>query len=729
MNSNVANSWIGQSIHRVDGLAKVTGLAKYAADFNLAQMTYAVLLGSPVASGKITRIDTTQAEKAPGVVLVLTHKNRGPLGKLPDEGMVPGIPDDHRNPLADEKIIRADQYVAVVVADTLQQARYAATLVDVEYEKDSFHMDLEGPAKTFFPEETLGEKLQISRGDVTKALKEADVRVDATYTTPNEHSCALEPHATVAYWVNDTLTVYESTQWIVGTQAGLKAAFNLKDEQVRVIAPFVGGMFGSKGTTAQHLILTAIASKRLSRPVKTVLTRQQVLTNVGHRTETQQRFELGATRDGKITAMRHAVRSHTATNAIEKDFVEQVSFTSRKLYNIPNYATTHEAVLTNLVRPGWMRAPGEQPCQFAQESALDELAYALRIDPVELRKINDAKINLDKGHPFSSKHLVECYERGAERFGWSKRNPEPRSMRDGNSLIGWGTATATYPAYLMGATVRIRLELVDDGVRAVVMTAGSDVGTGLYTVMTLTAADALGLRPDQIKAELGDSSFPQCAVAGGSNLTASVSNAILGACDEIKIQLTKLAGVELDPSQYLLTLRRARRDFIEAESTTEMVMGENKEYTFQSFGAHFAEVRVDPLIGKIRVSRYVSVFDAGKIISPKTARSQLIGGIVFGIGGALFEDLNVDTVHGKMANPDMAGYLVPVHADVCDIDVSWIGEPDYNFNRAGCRGIGEIGNTGSAAAIANAVYHATGVRVREFPITPDKILNNRSASG
>jgi len=703
MSTNAAKSWIGQAVNRVDGRAKVTGQAQYAADFHLPQMTHAVLLGSPIPSGKIVSIDATAAEKSSGVLLVLTHKNRGPLGKLTQGGGAPGAGDDVREALEDARILRTGQYVAIVVAESLPQARYAATLIDVEYEADEFHVGLDDGAKTFFPKQTLGKDLQISRGDVSRALEEADVTIDVTYQTPNEHPCAMEPHATIASWANDALTVYESSQFVQGTQVGLAAALQLKENQVQVVAPFVGGMFGSKAMVGQHLVLTALASRRLSRPVKTVLSRTQIFANVGHRTETRQQFVLGAARDGKITAMGHKVKTHSSINTLETDFFEQVSFPSRLLYNIPNYETTHEVARVNLVRPSWMRAPGEFPCQAAQECALDELASTLKIDPIELRRVNHAKINLENGLPFSSKHLLECYDRASERFGWSKRNPEPRSMREGDTLVGWGMATATYPGYLMGATVRVRLE--KDG-KATVSTGGSDAGTGLYTVMTLTAADLLGLNPDRVTAVLGDSSLTQCAVAGGSNLTASVSTAIAMACDAIK----KKMG-DLD-----------KNGFVEAEGKSEPIFGENKDYAFQSFGAHLCEVRIDPLIGKIRVSRFVSVFDAGRIISAKTARSQLIGGIIFGIGAALFEDLSVDAEHGKFASPDMAGYLVPVHADIGDIDVSWIGEPDYNFNRMGCRGIGEIGNTGSAAAVANAVYHATGIRIREYPITPEKIL-------
>jgi xanthine dehydrogenase YagR molybdenum-binding subunit len=478
-----------------------------------------------------------------------------------------------------------------------------------------------------------------------------------------------------------------------------------------------------------------------------VLSRTQVLTEVGHRTETIQEFEIGAKRDGTLTAMRHLITTHTALN---DEFVEFASVASRMLYHVPNYQTQHEVVRLNVMKPSWMRAPGEAPGQYALESALDELAYRLEMDPVELRRRNHAEINLDKCKPFSSKHLLECYERGAERFGWAARNAKPRSMRDGGTLLGWGMATATYPGYTMGASVKVRLEHSRGGVRAIVSTAGSDVGTGMYTMLAITAAEELGLPVEQVSVELGDSKLLNCAVAGGSNLTSSTAPAATDACVEIKRELLKIAGKTADgftgaqgreaefvfrngrvahrsdPAHsigYEDLLSLGGRDAIEAVGETKPIFGHNDQYAFQSFGAHFIEVRVTEEIGRIRVSRIVSVFDCGRIISAKTARSQFIGGIVFGIGQALLEELVYDREHGQAVNADLAGYLVPVHADVPEIDVSWIGEPDLNFNSVGCRGIGEIGITGVAAAIANAVFHATGKRVRDLPITPDKLLS------
>jgi xanthine dehydrogenase YagR molybdenum-binding subunit len=549
----------------------------------------------------------------------------------------------------------------------------------------------------------MGEDVQLSRGDVERALREANAAIDAIYITPTEHPCAMEPHATIASWSDGALTVYNSTQWVKGDAGVLAAAFGLAPEKVTVLCPFTGGMFGSKATTGAHVILAAIASRRLNRPVRSVLTREQVLTTVGHRPKTVQRVELCAQKDGTLTGLRHHTTSHTA---LKDEFVEPVNITSRHLYPIPNFTGIHHAVLVNVMKPAWMRAPGEAPCQFALESAVDEMAYELALDPVELRRRNHATHNLHTGKPYSAKHLLECYERGAERLGWAKRPPRPRSMRDGNALLGWGMATATYPGYTMGASVRVRVEGSGSSMHAVVSTAGIDVGTGMYTMLAVTAADRLGLPIERVKVELGDSQLPQCAVAGGSNLTSSTAPAVAEACEKIRQEL----------------LTRTGSGPIEAESSTQPIFGQNDKFAFQSFGAHFVEVRVEEDIGRIRVSRVVSVFDCGRILSAKTTRSQFIGGIVFGIGAALLEHLVYDREHGRAANADLAGYLVPVHADVPDIDVSWIDEPDLNFNSLGCRGVGEIGITGVAAAVANAVYHATGVRVRELPITPDRLL-------
>lgn len=701
----MAAALIGTPANRVDGRLKVTGAAKYAAEsLSGKTVTHAALVGSPVAGGRIKTIHDAKAKAVPGVLLVLTSDNRGPLGKLPTGLGQSGGASEDRLPLDDDRIHYAGQYVAMVVAETFEQACHAASLLEIEYAKDRHATAFEEAASTAYkPKDFMGEDVQLSRGDVERALREANAAIDATYITPTEHPCAMEPHATIASWSDGALTVYNSTQWVKGDAGVLAAAFGLAPEQVTVLCPFTGGMFGSKATTGAHVILAAIASRRLNRPVRSVLTREQVLTTVGHRPKTVQRVELCAQKDGTLTGLRHHTTSHTA---LKDEFIEPVNITSRHLYPIPNFTGIHHAVRVNVMKPAWMRAPGEAPCQFALESAVDEMAYELALDPLELRRRNHATHNLHTGKPYSAKHLLECYERGAERFGWAKRPPRPRAMRDGNALLGWGMATATYPGYTMGASVRVRVEGSGSSMHAVVSTAGIDVGTGMYTMLAVTAADRLGLPIERVKVELGDSQLPQCAVAGGSNLTSSTAPAVADACKKIRQEL----------------LTRTGSGPIEAESSTQPIFGQNDKFAFQSFGAHFVEVRVEEDIGRIRVSRVVSVFDCGRILSAKTTRSQFIGGIVFGIGAALLEHLVYDREHGRAANADLAGYLVPVHADVPDIDVSWIDEPDPNFNSLGCRGVGEIGITGVAAAVANAVYHATGVRVRELPITPDRLL-------
>ena len=712
-----APTLIGTPVNRVDGRKKITGAAKYAADLmNGNEIAHAFLVGSSVAGGRITKLDTKAAESAPGVLLVLTHLNSDRLEKLPTELGPGGVGAEDRMPLSDDRIYYAGQCVAFVVAETAEQARFAASLLDIVYETKSWAVCIEDARDTVYqPKQFMHEPLQLKRGNVDSALAQADVRFDALYRTPVAHSCALEPHAAIAQWTDGRLRVYNSTQFIVGDVAGLSVAFGIPPDQVDVICPFTGGMFGSKGAMFSHILLAAVAARRLGRPVRAVLTRQDVLTVIPHRTETIQKFELGARSDGTLTAMRHYTLSHTS---LQDEFAEPTNLTSRHLYEVPNYEGSHDLVRVNVIKPAWVRAPGETPCQFALESAMDELAYRLQMDPVDLRRRNHAAAHGETGKRYSTKYLLECYDQGAERFGWKKRPSAPRSMRDGDTLIGWGMATATYPGYLMGAAVRVRLENSGGLVRAIVSTAGSDVGTGMYTMLAITASDQLSLPIEQIEVKLGDSSLPPCAVAGGSNLTASTAPAVVAACQEIRRKLSGANG----SGSLSAAFQASGLDSIEETSATTPIFGQNDQFTFQSFGAHFIEVRVKEDIGRIRVSRIVSVFDCGRIISPKTARSQFIGGIVFGIGHALLEELVYDPQIGRPINADLAGYLVPVHADVPDMDVTWLDKPDLHFNPIGCRGVGEIGITGVAAAIANAVFHATGLRIRDLPLTPDKLL-------
>lgn len=748
MNAPTLNgTWIGRPVNRVDGHAKVTGAARYAAEETLSRLTHGVLVGSPVASGRIKKIDTQRAEAMPGVLLVLTHENRGKLGQSP-ASVQEGLPAESRPPLDDDRVHYAGQYVALVVAETLEQARDAAHHLDITYEETPHAILLEEGASTAYQPKTFQgqDALQLSRGNTKRALAEAAVRIDQTYGTPWEHPNPMEPHATIAHWEHGELAVRNSTQWVLGNRGVLAKVLGVSAEKVRVVAPYVGGMFGSKAATGGHTILAAVAARQLDRPVKVVLTREQVMTTVGSRPQTVQRFELGADTGGKLTAMRHEVLSPTST---QDEFSEPCNVTSRMLYDVPNYETTHELRRVNAMKPAWMRAPGEAPCQFAQEVALDELAYALHVDPVALRRRNHAAVNPHSGKPFSSKNLLECYGRGAERFGWDRRDPQPGSMRDGRLLVGMGMATATYPGYRFGAAARARLRRDGGNVRLIVSSATIDIGTGMYTLMALTAAEALGLPIERVTAELGDTTLPPSAFAGGSNLTASVAPAVYEACQHVRTQLCALA-VKMkhsplsgeDPAtlgyadgrlflrsapergiSYAEVLAESGKEMLEAQAQTDMLDQQKEKLHFQSFGAQFAEVRVDPDLHIVRVSRLTGVFDIGRVMNAKAARSQAIGGMVFGVGMALLEDLVWDATAGRAINADLGDYLVPVSADVPEIDVSFIDEPDLEFGPLGCRGVGEIGNTGLSGAIANAVFHATGKRIRELPITPERLMS------
>lgn len=745
-------SFIGRPVNRVDGRAKVTGAARYSAEEPMPAMAHGVMVSSAIAQGRVKSIDARQCEEMAGVLLVLTHENRGDLA-APPNSMAEGLAAESRPPLEDDRIYYAGQYIAMVLAETLEQAQDAAHHLNVVYDAEPHVVKLEDAAGSAYrPKmfESAQEELQISRGDVQQALADAAVIIDQTYRTPWEHPNPMEPHATIAFWDNGGLTVRNATQWVLGNQGVLSKMLKMPANQVRILAPYVGGMFGSKAATGGYIILTAIAARQLGRPVKTVLTREQVMTTVGGRAETVQRFQIGGDSAGKLTAMRHEVLSPTS---IQDEFAEPCNITSRMLYDVPNYEGTHELRRVNTMKPAWMRAPGEATCQFAQEVALDELAYAMNVDPVELRQRNHAAANPQTGKPFSSKNLLECYTRGADRFGWSRKDPRPGSMRDGLGLVGMGMATATYPGYRFGAAARVRLHLEGSGVRAVVSSATSDAGTGMYTLMALTAAEALGLPIERITPELGDSSLPPSAMAGGSNLTASVSPAVYEACEHVRKQLCQLAVgmpdspvyrqdpeklsysegrlfVEGSPERgisYAEVLAASGKQMLEAQAQTQMMIGQKEKYAFQSFGAQFAEVRVDPDLHTVRVARLTGVFDIGRVVNAKAARSQAMGGMVFGIGMALLEDLVWDPVAGRAINADLGDYLVPVNADVPEMDISFIDKPDLEFGPLGCRGVGEIGNTGLSAAIANAVFHATGKRVRDLPITPERLMARPAA--
>jgi xanthine dehydrogenase YagR molybdenum-binding subunit len=713
---------IGRPISRVDGRLKVTGGTRYAAEAQVADVLYGVLVTSTIARGKLTTIDMAAAEKAPGVVAVLTHRN---MPRIPGRQEVPGTPDPSvgrpLQPLQDDTIYHNGQPIAVVVADTFERATQAAALVRTTYREERAVTEFAAAAKNAVPptepkatERNPQKPADYERGDADKALREAAVRVEENYAIPAEHHNPMEPHATVALWDGQKLTLYEKTQGVDMTQRQVSLALGIPAEDVRVISPFVGGAFGTCLRTWPHTLIAALAAKHLRRPVKLVLTRAQMFTMTGYRPDTAQKVTLGATRDGKLTAIRHEATGQTSTY---EEYTESVLTPARTLYACPNVRTRYRLAAMNVNTPAPMRGPGEASGVYALESALDELAAALKLDPVELRVRNFADADPQSGLPWSSNSLKECYRAAAERFGWARRKPEPRSMRDGRLLIGYGMATATWPTHRQPATVQVRI--LADGT-AVVRTATADIGPGTYTSMTQIAADALGLPVAKVRFELGDSALPPAPIQGGSMTLASVGSAVHEAALAARDEVRKLAGADA-ASDYPAVLKRHGKEAVEVTHKSK-VGNEAEKFSMRAFGANFVEVRVDPDLGTVRVARVVSRVAAGRIINPKTAGSQAIGGIVGGLGMALLEETIWDPRNARAVNANLADYHVPVNADVPEMDVQFVEEEDRQVNPLGAKGLAELALVGVAPAVANAVYHATGKRVRNLPITPDKLL-------
>ena len=735
---------MGQPLDRVDGRLKVTGAATYPAEFHPAGLLYGHLVTSRIARGTITAIDSAAAEKAPGVRAVLTHLNAPKLPEPPNAQKAEGIRLEQRVPFSDARISYGGQYVGVVVADTLEQARFAADLLTVSYAAETPALRKEDALETKQPAENNGEKLQFSKGDVEAALKNADfTRVEQTYSTPTETHNPMENSATIASWESpEKLVLYDATQYVKGAQSIVARAFGLKREDVRVICPFVGGAFGCKGPVWPHTLVAAMAARAVGKPVRIELTRAQMFSGTGHRSATSQRVALAASKDGRLQAIRHQSDGFTSPVGM---YVEACGIGSTHvLYDAPAIEFGHTIHTVNIGQSSFMRAPGECPGTYAVECAMDELATALALDPLELRMLNNSPNHPTKGIPFSTKFLGDCYKVGAEKFGWGRRQAAPRSMKDGRLLVGWGVATATYPANQWAATVW--MQLTADGT-ALVRCATHDLGTGASTAFTQISADALGLPAAKIKFELGSSDYPFGPVAGGSNSTATVGSAIVLAARALQQKLADLAvanakstlyranakevvvvgpgrlGLVSNPGKsvsYADVLSAAGLPSIDAEG--ELKEEKNAKSAFQSFGAQFCEVKIDPDLPLVHVTRFVSVMDCGRVINSKLGASQILGGIVMGIGMALEEETHYDPRTGLPVTRNLADYHVPVHADINAIDVTFVGEPDLQFNPMGARGMGEIGNTGTAAAVANAVFHATGRRVRDLPITPDKLL-------
>lgn len=687
---------IGSAVDRIDGPLKVTGVAKYAFEYPVDRAAYLFPVQSTIAKGQVVSIDEQAARAVPGVISILWHKNAPKLAPLDDADLAV---------FQSDAVVYRGQFVAAVVAETLETARYAASLVVAHYKEESPDVELHADRRDLYKPEQLGngEETDTVRGDVEAALASAPVSIDHTYTTPAYHNNPLEPHATLAIWHDSSVTLYDSNQGVDWIQEGVARAFRLPPDKVRVIAPYVGGGFGSKGFPHPHVILTVMAAQVAGRPVKFALTRQQMFAVAGYRTPTIQRVRLGATRDGDLQAIAHDVVEQTA---VINEFVEQTASATRVMYAAPNRRTTHRLARLNLPENSWMRAPGECPGMFALESAMDELAIACGLDPIDLRIRNEPAVNPETGKSYSSRGLVACLREGARRFGWAPRDPRPRARQHGRWLIGTGIASSTYPYYQFPAAARVR---ADQSGRYRVSIAAADIGTGAWTVLTQIAADALDTPLDHVQLELGDSTLPKAGGAGGSSGTASWGWAIVAAARKLRQQLRDEHGGVV-PAEGL-------------EATESVEENPNKEqFSMHAFGAQFAEAHVNMDTGEVRVPRLLGVFAAGHIMNPKTARSQFLGGMTMGLSMALHEDSVLDPHFGDFVNHDLAEYHIATNADVREVDVMWIDEDDSRVNPMGSKGIGEIGIVGTAAAVANAVAHATGVRIRDLPITLDKLL-------
>ena len=684
---------IGKGRTRVDGPAKVSGTAPYAYEHPLAEALAVCPVTSPIARGRVAAIDASDAEALPGVVAVVTHRNASRLASREDRELWV---------LQSDAVHFRGQFVAAVVAETPEIARHGADLLRIEWTAEPHDARFAADRTDLYAPEQVNPEYptDTAHGDVEAALAGAPARIDQTYTTPTQHNSPMEPHTTVARWKAGRLTLYDSTQGVHTVQETLAEVLGLKPDRVRVIAPYVGGGFGSKGEPHAHTVLAALAAKAVpGRPVKLAVTRQQMFSVTGYRTPTIQRIRLGADRDGRLVAVAHDVVEQTARI---KEFAEQTAVPSRLMYRASNRRTSHRLAALDVPVPSWMRAPGETPGMFAAEVAMDELAVACGMDPIELRVVNEPPADPESGKPWSERHLVECLREGARRFGWSPRDGRPAMRREGPWRVGTGVASSTYPAYSEpGTSATVRWE---GGGRYAVLVGAADIGTGTWTVLAQIAADALGCPVEAVRLEIGDTKLPHAIVEGGSMGVSCWGSAVVAAARAFRDKHGD----------------RPRRG---AEVTAEMPENpEAERFAMHSFGAQLAEVRVDADTGEVRVSRMLGVFSVGRIVNPLTARSQLIGGMTMGLSMALHEMGVMDPRFGHVVNHDLAGYHIASHADVAGIDAAWLDESDPRVNPMGARGIGEIGIVGAAAAIANATYDATGVRVRDLPLTPDRFL-------
>jgi xanthine dehydrogenase YagR molybdenum-binding subunit len=739
---------VGRSTPRVDGPLKVSGTAQYTSDFNFPGQLYAVPVEATIANGRVVKLDTAAAEKMPGVRAIFHRENIGKIFRSVLGPGFEGIIDERRPPFEDDVVRYYGQYIALAVADTFETAKAAADAVRVTYAKEKPNVDTdlkaddepEVVATQFGPR----ERLQSQRGDADAAFASAPVKLDQTYVTPAETHNPIELHATTAIWDGSTLTLYEASQGVFNLRGVLAQMFGLPRENVRVIAKFLGSGFGGKLWPWTHCSLAAAAARQLGKPVKLVVSRKMMFQTVGHRPRTQQRVRLGATADGKLVSLQHDYVNHKAIlDHYHEDCGEATAFQ----YGVPNLRVTFGRAKRNVGSPTPMRGPGAVPGLYATESAMNELADQLKIDPVRLRVLNEPNIDESLGIPFSSRHLLECFELGEEKFGWSKRTPEVGSMKRDDLTLGWGMAGCAWVAARFPAEASVQLR--DDGT-ARVASGTQDIGTGTYTILAQLASQKTGVPLDKVEVALGDTALPEGPLSGGSMVTGSMVPAVFAAADNASASLLTIAtttpGSPFEKRQpaelafeagrvfvkadgpakgvsFADLLRRANLRLVTGSGKSEATFGNPKpKFSTHSFGCHFVEVTWQPEIARLRVSRVVTVIDAGRILNPLAGRNQIEGAVVMGIGMALFEHTSYDPQNGAPINSNLADYIVAVNADVPPIEVHFLDFPDKEINELGARGIGEIGLAGMAAAITSAVHHATGVRVRELPVKIENLL-------
>ena len=753
--ADAARGGLGARVSRADGVVKVAGQARYAIEQQLDNLVYGVIVQSTLPAGRVTAIDVTAAKAVPGVLDVYTPQHPLKINptKLYSDG---GAATELFLPLQDDLIRFNGQHIAIVIAESFEQATEAAHLLKAQYAPGEPIFDLNDPKAKSQPIADLTTEW----GNAADAFASADVKVEVTYTTAREYNVPMEPHACIANWEGDKLTVWEPSQWVGGARSVIAEWMAIDIENVRVISPYVGGGFGSKIAPHPHVALACAAARELRRPVKVSLTRPQTFTGLGGRPATRQTLALGATRDGKLVSI---VQEGWNETAIDDVHVEPCNAATKLMYATPNLSAKHSVVAVHTVKPSWKRAPGDNPSVYALESAMDELAYALNMDPIELRLANWAARDPSNQMPWSTRQLREAYAAGAEAFGWSKRNPLPRSMREGRELIGWGMASGVYPRLSTASEAKVIIYATG---KVEVLSAGTDIGTGTYTILAQTAAEVLGIPVVDVTVKLGDTNLPRSAVAGGSQQANNLAGAVDKAARAAREALLAIAASDTNspmqttrPNDLIYQngkirpsrrrsggvsiaelLTTVRRDKIEVEGNTfsanatesdkteadrtfsQMKSASDGGISAHSWSAQFVEVRVDEDFGTIRVKRMVAAFDCGRIFNPKLAESQWIGGMVMGLGQTLLEEGLVDPRDGRIVNANFADYAVPVNADVPDIITLSVGVPDLQASPLGGKGVGEIGVVGVAAAIGNAVFHATGKRIRSLPITLDKLV-------